>query len=227
MDSGEEGNSCRPDDRASAGIAGGSNLANACRSLAWPSILIPVLILGLRAGAQSVTTSQYDNARSGANRVETILTPRNVNVRHFGKLFTLKVDGDVYAQPLFLAGLEIPGKGRHDVLLIATEHDSVYAFDAYGHPAVPLWRVNFLSKGVTTVPEDDVECPFIAPEVGITSTPAIDADTGTLYVLARTKESTGLPSSRYRQRLHALSVTTGLEKWPGRYQGHDRWQRNG
>jgi hypothetical protein len=162
------------------------------------------------AGAQSVTTSQYDNARSGANRLETILTPRNVNVRHFGKIFTLKVDGDVYAQPLFLAGLEIPGKGRHDVLFVATEHDSVYAFDAYGHPAVPLWRVNFLRKGVTTVPDDDVECPFIVPEVGITSTPVIDADTGTLYVLARTKES-----SHYRQRLHALSVTTGLEKFDG------------
>jgi hypothetical protein len=188
---------------------------NACKSLAWPSILIPVLIAGLRACAQNVTTSQYDNARSGANRVETILTPRNVNVRHFGKIFTLKVDGDVYAQPLFLAGLEIPGKGRHDVLFVATEHDSVYAFDASGHPAVPLWRVNFLSKGVTTVPEDDVECPFISPEVGITSTPVIDADTGTLYVLARTKESTGLPSSHYRQRLHALSVQSGLEKFGG------------
>jgi hypothetical protein len=188
---------------------------NACKSLAWPSILIPVLMMGLRAGAQSVTTSQHDNARSGANRAETILTPHNVNVRHFGKIFTLKVDGDIYAQPLFVTGLEIPGKGRHDVLLIATEHDSVYAFDAYGQPAAPLWRVNFLRKGVTTVPEDDVACPFIAPEVGITSTPVIDADRGTLYVLARTKESTGPPSSRYRQRLHALSVTTGLEKFGG------------
>jgi hypothetical protein len=115
--------------------------------------------MGLRTGAQSVTTSQYDNARSGANQLETILTPRNVNVRHFGKIFTLKVDGDIYAQPLFLAGLEIPGKGRHDVLFIATEHDSVYAFDAYDRPAAPLWRVNFLRKAVTTVPEDDVECP--------------------------------------------------------------------
>ncbi len=188
---------------------------NASRSLAWPFIPITVLMMGLRAGAQSVTTSQYDNARSGANRLETILTPRNVNVRQFGKRFTLKVDGDVYAQPLFLAGLEIPGKGRHDVVFIATEHDSVYAFDAYGHPAVPLWRVNFLGKGVTTVPEDDVECPFIAPEVGITSTPVIDADTGTLYVLARTKESARGPSSHYRQRLHALSVTTGREKFGG------------
>jgi hypothetical protein len=167
--------------------------------------------MGLRTGAQSVTTSQYDSARSGANPLETILTPRNVNVRHFGKIFTLKVDGDIYAQPLFLAGLEIPGKGRHDVLFVATEHDSVYAFDAYGHPALPLWHVNFLRKGVTTVPEGDVECPFIAPEVGITSTPVIDADTETLYVLVRTKESTGSSSSAYKQRLHALAVTTGLE----------------
>ena len=188
---------------------------NASKSIAWSFVAITVSLTGLRTGAQSVTTSQYDNARSGVNRRETILTPRNVNVRHFGKILTFKVDGDIYAQPLFLAGLEIPGKGRHDVLFIATEHDSVYAFDAYGHPAAPLWRVNFLSKGVTTVPEDDVECPFIAPEIGITSTPVIDADTGTLYVLTRTKESTRLSSSRYRQRLHALEVTTGLEKFGG------------
>src|SRR5208282_5525538 len=112
--------------------------------------------------------------------------PHNVNVGHFGMKFVLKVDGDVYAQPLFLAGLDIPGKGRHDVLFVATEHDSIYAFDAYGHPASPLWHANFLGKGVTTVPADDVECPFIEPEVGITSTPAIDPDAGTLYVLVRT-----------------------------------------
>jgi hypothetical protein len=188
---------------------------NAYKSLAWSFVSITVLLTGLRTGAQSVTTSQYDNARSGVNRHETILTPRNVNVRRFGKIFTLKVDGDIYAQPLFLEGLDIPGKGRHDVLLIATEHDTVYAFDAYGHPTAPLWRTSFLSKGVTTVREDDVECPFIAPEIGITSTPVIDADTGTLYVLARTRESTRLPASHYRQHLHALSVTTGLEKFGG------------
>ncbi len=178
-----------------------------------PSIL--VLTMGFYARPQSVTTSQYDNMRSGANPLEATLTPQNVNGRHFGKLFTLRVDGDVYAQPLFLAGLEIPGKGRHDVVFVATEHDSVYAFDAYGQPASPLWRVNFLRKGVTTVPEDDVECPFIAREVGITSTPVIDADTGTLYVLARTKEVKGSLSSQYRQRLHALAITSGLEQFGG------------
>ena len=133
---------------------------NVSDALAQLFTLIVVLTMGLPVGAQSVTTSQYDNARSGANRLETTLTPRNVNVRHFGRLFTLKVDGDVYAQPLFLTGLDIPGKGRHDVLFVATEHDSIYAFDAYGHPASPLWRVNFLSKGATTVSEDDVACPL-------------------------------------------------------------------
>ena len=110
-----------------------------------PSIL--VLTMGFYARPQSVTTSQYDNMRSGANPLEATLTPQNVNGRHFGKLFTLKGDGDVYAQPLFLAGLEIPGKGRHDVVFVATEHDSVYAFDATGQPASPLWRVNFLEEG--------------------------------------------------------------------------------
>jgi hypothetical protein len=187
-----------------------------CDTLAELFMLILVSATGLPARAQSVTTSQYDNARSGANRFETTLTPRNVNVRQFGKLFTLKVDGDVYSQPLFLTGVDIPGKGRHDVLFVATEHDSVYAFDAYGHPASPLWRVTLLRKGVTTVPADDVQCPFIEPEVGITSTPVIDEETGALYVLARTKEQPGSQqTAHYTQRLHALEVTTGVEKFGG------------
>ena len=98
---------------------------NVSEALAPPFMLILVLTMGLPASAQSVTTSQYENTRSGANRHETILTPRNVDARHFGKKFTLKVDGDVYAQPLFLTGLDIPGKGRHDVVFVATEHDGV------------------------------------------------------------------------------------------------------
>ena len=161
--------------------------------------VVPVrvaLVLGFAlatfAGAQRVTTSQYDNARTGANLNETKLTPQNVNAQHFGKIFTLHVDGDVYAQPLFLGGVEIPGKGRHDVLFVATEHDSVYAFDAYGNPRTPLWQVSFLKDGFTTVPAGDAQCPFIAPEIGITSTPVIDANSGTLYVLARTRDRFGL-----------------------------------
>jgi hypothetical protein len=178
-------------------------------------VLLGALACTMVARAQRIITSQYDNARTGANLGETALTPRNVNVQQFGKILTLKVDGDVYAQPLFLGGVEIPGKGRHDVLFVETEHDSVYAFDAYGKPATPLWHVSFLKDGVTTVPARAVDCPFIYPEVGVTSTPVIDPDTGTLYVLARTKEGRGLMSSVYPHKLHALAVTTGVEKFGG------------
>jgi hypothetical protein len=165
-----------------------------------------------------VTTSQYDNARTGANLAETTLTPKNVNAAQFGKLFSLRVDGDVYAQPLYFSGVEIPGKGKHDVVFVATEHDSVFAFDAGGNPSSPLWQVSFVkpSAGITTVSSRDVQCPFINPEVGITPTPVIDRETGTLFVLARTKESGGaLRPDRYVQRLHALAITTGAEKFGG------------
>ena len=177
--------------------------------------LFLVLAFAVSAGAQRVTTSQYNNARTGANVHESRLTPRNVNARQFGKLFALPVDGDAYAQPLFLGGVEIPGKGRHDVLFIATEHDSVYAFDAYGNPRSPLWQVSFLKGRSSPVPAGDAHCPFIAPEIGITSTPVIDPVSGTLYVLARTMERTGFTTVTYWQRLHALAVTTGVEKFGG------------
>ncbi len=164
-----------------------------------------------------VLTSQYDNSRTGCNLNETLLAPQNVNPNQFGKLFSRRVDGAIYAQPLYIPRLEMPGKGRHNVVFVATEHDSVYAFDADGSPQEPLWKVSFLDadKGVTTVPARDVDCPFIRPEVGITSTPAIDLQSGTLYVLARTKEKTGMFSDRYVQRLHALAVTTGVERFGG------------
>jgi hypothetical protein len=178
------------------------------------AIVIFALTLGLRIEAQKVITSQYDNARTGANLHETRLTPRNVNAQEFGKLFTLHVDGEVYAQPLFCNGVEIPGKGRHDVLFVVTEHDSVYAFDAY-RDGPPLWQVSFVKDGETAVPADDVQCPFIAPDVGITSTPVIDPDSGTLYVLARTRGPRVLLAPAYYQRLHALAITTGEEKFSG------------
>jgi hypothetical protein len=166
-------------------------------------------------GAQ-VLTSQADNARTGTNIHETVLTPANVNSRQFGKLFTLKADGGIYAQPLYLPQLAVPGKGSRNVLFVATENDSVYAFDADGG-GLPLWHREFLkaSGAPSTVSADDVNCPFISPGVGITPTPVIDAQSGTIYVLARTAEGGGIFSSpRYVQRLHALSVTTGQEK-PG------------
>jgi hypothetical protein len=176
--------------------------------------LILFFAMSTAASAQ-ITTAQVDNARTGAYLRETALTPRNVNPRQFGRLFRLKVDGDIYAQPLFVPGVEVPGKGKHDVIYVATEHDSVYAFDAYGNPSTPLWKVSFLTGGAITVPERDVECFFIRPEVGITSTPVIDLKTGTLYVLARTKIGHLFSANEYHQQLHALAITTGVEKFGG------------
>jgi hypothetical protein len=176
--------------------------------------MIAVFAFSPQATAQ-MTTAQVDNARTGAYLNETKLTPRNVNAQHFGKLFALKVDGDVYAQPLFLAGVEIPGKGRHDVLFIVTEHDSVYAFDAYGNPSAPLWQVSLLKEGETAVPGRDTDCFFIQPEVGITSTPVIDAKSGTLYILARTKVAHTFSTDEFHQKLHAIAVTNGAESFGG------------
>jgi hypothetical protein len=176
-----------------------------------------LLALSLPALPQMLTT-QNDSARTSANLKETVLTPGNVNARQFGKVFTLHVDGDVYAQPLYLPDVDIPGKGRHNVLFVATEHDSVYAFDADGRAKEPLWRRSFLDSnaGIGTVAAQDVACPFIQPEIGITPTPVIDLPSGTLYVLARTKEDPGLFSSnRFVQQLHALAITTGAEKFGG------------
>lgn len=179
-------------------------------------LLVSVGELPRPAQAQ-VATSQYDNSRTGSNQRETVLTPRNVNATQFGKLFSLPVDGSIYAQPLYVPRLEIPGKGVHNVVFVATEHDSVYAFDADGRSMEPLWKVSFLDRqrGVTSIPARDVDCPFIEPEIGITSTPVIDLRSGTLFVLARTREKDGMLSSRYVQRLHALALTTGAEKFGG------------
>lgn len=178
-------------------------------------VLLLASLLSLTARAQ-VLTSQYDNARTGSDLHETILSPQNVNARQFGKLFVFHVDGAVYAQPLYAPGLDIPGKGKHNVVFVATEHDSVYAFDAGGHPAEPLWKVSLLNPKLDArpVPATDVQCGFIDPEVGITSTPVIDYSSGTLYVLARTLEGSG-PTRRFVQCLHALAVTTGVEKFGG------------
>ena len=162
-------------------------------------------------------THYIDNSRTGQNLNETVLTPANVSATTFGKLATYSIDGIAHASPLYVAGVNVPGLGLRNVVYIGTEHDSMYAFDADAAGGSPLWRVSFInpSGGVTAVPAGDTgECCDIAPEIGITGTPVIDRTNGTLYVVAKTKEVVG-GTTRYVQRLHALDVATGAEKFGG------------
>ena len=153
-----------------------------------------------------VFTHHYDNQRTGAIVSETVLTTTNVNTTAFGKLFTDPVDAQIYAEPLYVANVTIPNHGTHNVVYIATENDSVYAFDAdTGGP--PLWQTSFLSPGVTPIPSTDTGCTQIVPIIGITATPVIDPATGTIYVVAQTKEN-----GTYVHRLHALDITSGSER---------------
>jgi uncharacterized protein (TIGR03437 family) len=179
----------------------------------WAAVFLSVLSL---SGQVNVLTYHNDLSRTGQNLSETILTPSSLRVGEFGQLFSDPVDGQVYGQPLYMWGLNIAGKGFHNVVFVVTEHDSVYAFDAdnnTGSNAAPLWQASFINPaaGITSVPADNLGCNVITPEVGITSTPVIDPITGTLYVVAMTLESFG---QTYVHRLHALDVQTGAEQ-PG------------
>jgi hypothetical protein len=157
--------------------------------------------------AAAVLTQHNNNSRTGAYLGETILNTTNVNVSQFGKLFTRLVDGQLYAQPLYVSGVSIAGKGTHDVVYVATENNTVQAFDADDASAtLPLWSVSLGPP----MPSVDVNCGDLAPLVGITSTPVIDPTTSTLYVVAKTKEN-----GSYFDRLHALDLGSGAEKMGG------------
>src|SRR5215831_16136472 len=162
------------------------------------SLLALTLMQGVLGVSQvSVLTQHNDNARTGQNLNETALNTSNVNQSSFGKLFWRTLDGFIYAQPLYAPGLEIQG-ATHNVVYVATQHNSLYAFDADDpNSPAPLWQVNFGPP----VPSQDIciitgdtnpsDCPYydISPEIGITSTPVIDSVAGIIYVVSRTKNT--------------------------------------
>ena len=169
----------------------------------------------------NITTERYDNSRTGANLNETVLTTSNVNSSQFGKVYSYTVSGSVQAQPLYVAGLTIPGKGVHNVLYVVTMNDIVYAFDADSNAVNGgiLWTLNLANSAnqVTPIPIADIVNANnlnIVGNVGIESTPVIDTSSNTMYLVARTKEISG-SNTNYVARLHALDITTGAEKFGG------------
>ena len=164
-----------------------------------------VSILAARVACQDVLTYHNNNARTGLDLHETRLTLANVNSSTFGLLFTLPADGLVDAEPLYLSSLKVGGTTRN-VVIVATEHGSVYAYDA--DTGAALWHVTTLKAGETT--SDDRGCSQITPEIGISATPVISRPSSgnpVIYLVAMSKDSSG----NYHQRLHALDATSGAE----------------
>jgi Bacterial Ig-like domain (group 1)/Invasin, domain 3 len=181
------------------------------------AIFLFVSCISAAFGQTAVLTQHYDNARTGQNTHETILTRAKVNPRQFGKLFTKNLDGQEAGQPLYVPAVFIPAaNSAHNVVYVATQHDSVYAFDAesnQGSNAPPLWQVNFvdLADGITTVPLADEQCYVTGyTEFGIQGTPVIDVTRNAIYVLAMTKEN-----GAYVHKLHSLDLGTGAELFGG------------
>ena len=162
----------------------------------------------LEPGFTGQLVYRNDNFRTGQNLNESVLTPANVVAAKFGLQFTDAIDAAAYAQPLYVPNVAIPGNGTHNVVYVATENDSVYAFDADA-AGPPLWHTSFIdpSAGITPVPSSDLGCADLSPIIGITATPVIDPSSATLYVLSKVKLGPG----SYQQQLHALDITTGLE----------------
>jgi len=173
------------------------------------------LVFALPAFAQvNVLTYRNDNARTGQNPNEPLLTPANVNSSQFGLRYLRPVDSMVRAQPLYMAAVPMASGGTHDLILVATVHDSIYAFDAddnAGADAAPLWQASFINEaqGVIPVPRQDVNCGNT--ELGIPGTPVIDPSTYTIYSVAYTRETAADGTLNYVYRLHALDVRSGLE----------------
>jgi uncharacterized protein YjdB len=186
------------------GVAAGSTTISA--SLNTISGSDPVTITLPQAAGVNITTWHVDANRSGLNANEQTLTPANIAPASFGKLFSYAVDGYVYGSPLIMSNVKIKG-AAHNVVYVATEHDSVYAFDAdhYGTGA-PLWQVSLLQTGETPLTDGPIQ-----PYEGVTSTPVIDPNTNTLYVVSTQTSATAGGTFR----LNALDITTGAQKFGG------------
>jgi hypothetical protein len=170
---------------------------------------------------QGVTTHMNGNSRQGANEQEYALAtsgPTAVNSTNFGKLFSCAVDAAVYAQPLWVANVSIGGVS-HNVVYAATQHDTLYAFDADASPCTILWQTgsngvaSLLPSGQTWVSSSNTGCSDLQPDIGIVGTPAIDLNSNTIYLVTKSKTTSGTVT--YHQRLHALSLATGSEKLSG------------
>jgi len=163
-----------------------------------------------------VFTYHNDLSRDGVNAQEYALTTANVATATFGKLFSCATDGAMYAQPLWVANLPMQS-GTHNVIFEATTHDTVFAFDADANPCVKYWSTSLLGSGETWVSNSDVGTGNIQPDVGVIGTPVIDAATNTIYVVSKSKTSGSscTPATSCFQRLHALSLIDGSEKFGG------------
>ena len=183
-------------------------------------LLLAALLFGatlVHAAGVNVLMHHNDSSHTGANLAETQLTPANVNSGQFGKLWDYEVDSEFYAQPLVVQGITIPGMGTHDLVIVATMNNTVYAFDAdnnTGANVAPLWQTNFNDPAAGIVPprtanlfgtEPNVD--FLTP-IGIMSTPVVDLPTKTLFVVSRTVQN----GTTYGYQLHALDLTTGAER---------------
>ncbi|HEY8076736.1 MAG TPA: hypothetical protein VIF62_21570 [Labilithrix sp.] len=165
------------------------------------------------APAVDVLVHRYDLGHSGVQSKETILGPQTVASTAFGLRATFPVDGSVYAQPLVVSNVTLGGQLR-DILLVATQHDSIYAFDASGKEPAPLWQTTLLGDGETTVPTTDVGTGNIVPEIGVTGTPVVDRSRNVMYVVAKSKRPDPNDDDAYVQRLHMLDLQTGLDVVP-------------
>jgi hypothetical protein len=163
-------------------------------------------VSGGSAKFEGVLTYHNDLARTGQNLSETTLTPANVNAGSFGKLFSIPLDGALYAQPLYMPNVNVPGRGIHNVVFAATENNTVFAFDADDPKGIALW-ISHIGTPVKTDVQTLGACFTITPIVGITGTPVIDPRTHTLYVVALDSQDSG----RF-YRLHALDIATGKER---------------